>query len=203
MAKMDTEVLFKDDDDSEAKLDTEVIFKEDSEAQISVSKVVKKPLITHKSVVDAIEGVTPVDPMTHSPIHHHGPHGHILDVDQPRYDDDDDFAIDWVKLGCAVRKRVRRVKEMLVYNDDRADLAEIIETYGPCKIDLLHDDKEGMCFCLCLISLHILLIVCCVNCNCVAQNINQSSLWTIELSDCLHYIISIICHGYNQMDGDS
>ena len=94
---------------------------------------------------------------------------------------------------------MRRVKEMLVYNDDRADLAEIIETYGPCKIDLLHDDKEGMCFCL-FINLPRHSVVCCVNYNCVAQNINQSSLWRIELADCLHYIMSIIWHCHNQMN---
>ena len=58
---------------------------------------------------------------------------HIVDVDQPRYDDD--FAIDWVKLGCAVKRKVKAVAG-LIYNDDRADLAEIIDTYGPADIDL-------------------------------------------------------------------
>ena len=67
---------------------------------------------------------------------HH--HGHILDVDQPRYEDD--FSIDWVKLGYAVKRRVKKVKDMIVYNDDRADLAQMIETYGPASIDLLHGE---------------------------------------------------------------
>ena len=65
-------------------------------------------------------------------------HGHILDVDQPRYEDD--FSIDWVKLGYAVKRRVKKVKDMIVYNDDRADLAQMIETYGPASIDLLHGE---------------------------------------------------------------
>ena len=59
-----------------------------------------------------------------------------MDVEQPRHEDD--FAIDWVALGYAVRRRVKKVKDMLVYNDDRADLAQMIETYGPTSIDLIH-----------------------------------------------------------------
>ena len=58
---------------------------------------------------------------------------HIVDVDQPRYDDD--FAIDWERLGCAVKRKVKAVAN-LIYNDDRADLAEIIDHYGPADIDL-------------------------------------------------------------------
>ena len=58
---------------------------------------------------------------------------HIVDVDQPRYEED--FPIDWVKLGCAVKRKVKAVAN-LIYNDDRADLAEIINNYGPADIDL-------------------------------------------------------------------
>ena len=58
---------------------------------------------------------------------------HIVDVDQPRHDEE--FNIDWVRLGCAVKRKVKRVKDLL-YNDDRADLAEIIDNYGPADIDL-------------------------------------------------------------------
>ena len=58
---------------------------------------------------------------------------HILDVDQPRYEED--FTIDWVRLGCAVKRKVKAVAD-LIYNDDRADLAEIINNYGPTDIDL-------------------------------------------------------------------
>ena len=57
----------------------------------------------------------------------------IVDVDQPRYEED--FPIDWVKLGCAVKRKVKAVAN-LIYNDDRADLAEIINNYGPADIDL-------------------------------------------------------------------
>ena len=57
----------------------------------------------------------------------------IVDVDQPR--EEEEFAIDWVKLGCAVKRKVKKVKD-LIYNDDRADLAEIINNYGPADIDL-------------------------------------------------------------------
>ena len=57
----------------------------------------------------------------------------IVDVDEPRYEED--FPIDWVKLGCAVKRKVKAVAN-LIYNDDRADLAEIINNYGPADIDL-------------------------------------------------------------------
>ena len=58
---------------------------------------------------------------------------HIVDVDRPR--PEEECHIDWVKLGCAVKRKVKRVKDLL-YNDDRADLAEIINNYGPADIDL-------------------------------------------------------------------
>ena len=72
--------------------------------------------------------------------------GHILDVNQPR-DEDEDFTIDWVKLRSTVKRRVRRVKECLLYDDvdDRADLSAMIEKYGPAEINLLRPkDDTGM-----------------------------------------------------------
>ena len=63
---------------------------------------------------------------------------HIVDVDQPR--PDEECHIDWVKLGCAVKRKVKSVKD-LIYNDDRVDLAEIINNYGPADIDL---DGRGL-----------------------------------------------------------
>ena len=64
----------------------------------------------------------------------------IVDVDQPRYEED--FPIDWVKLGCAVKRKVKAVAD-LIYNDDRADLAEIINNYGPADIDLTGLTADG------------------------------------------------------------
>ena len=88
--------------------------------------------------------------------------GHILDVNQPR-GEDEDFNIDWGKLRSTVKRRVRRVKECLLYDDvdDRADLSAMIEKYGPAEINLLRPkDDTGMltadqhitnhCFMLCL-----------------------------------------------------
>lgn len=72
--------------------------------------------------------------------------GHILDVNQPR-GEDEDFNIDWGKLRSTVKRRVRRVKECLLYDDvdDRADLSAMIEKYGPAEINLLRPkDDTGM-----------------------------------------------------------
>ena len=72
--------------------------------------------------------------------------GHILDVNQPR-GEDEDFSIDWGKLRSTVKRRVRRVKECLLYDDvdDRADLSAMIEKYGPAEINLLRPkDDTGM-----------------------------------------------------------
>ena len=81
--------------------------------------------------------VTVADSQDHRP-----PLTHIVDVDQPRYDDE--FSIDWGRLGGAVKRKVRRVKELL-YNDDRADLKEIIDHYGPADIDLHGRREYGLC----------------------------------------------------------
>ena len=72
--------------------------------------------------------------------------GHILDVNQPR-GEDEDFSIDWAKLRSTVKRRVRRVRECLLYDDvdDRADLSAMIEKYGPAEINLLRPkDDTGM-----------------------------------------------------------
>ena len=72
--------------------------------------------------------------------------GHILDVNQPR-EDEEDFTIDWGRLRSTVKRRVRRVKECLVYDDvdDRADLSAMIEKFGPAEINLTaHKNDSGM-----------------------------------------------------------